>query len=215
MCWTSRGGGRWRRDEWSVLQATDLLKAGKREHPLALWPSTSLTNGVYRPSTFPCDGQHLEQLQLLKDLQLDGQDLRLRICSLPRAHHYTRRSSGLKSRQDTTPDSSQNLQIPKTTHANTQYLQDGTQAKTGLRVFKTLHRYRQAYRKRTLARWSRARLLWIPRFETEAPNIDQAILAGTHGMALAPKRCPDTDHVCGLNTRKPINLIEATELRPR
>ena len=76
-------------------------------------------------------------------------------------------------------------------------------------------RYRQVYRKRTLARWSRARLLWIPRFETEAPNIDQAILVGTHGMALAPKRCPDTDHVCGLNTRKPINLIEATELRPR
>ena len=140
MCWTSRGGGRWRRDEWSVLQATDLLKAGKREHPLALWPSTSLTNGVYRPSTFPCDGQHLEQLQLLKDLQLDGQDLRLRICSLPRAHHYTRRSSGLKSRQDTTPDSSQNLQIPKTTHASTQYLQDGTQVKTGLRIFKTLPR---------------------------------------------------------------------------
>ena len=117
-----------------MLQATDLLKAGKREHPLALWPSTSLTNGVYRPSTFPCDGQHLEQLQLLKDLQLDGQDLCLRICSLPRAHHYTRRSSGLKSRQDTTPDSSQNLQIPKTTHASTQYLQDGTQVKTGLRI---------------------------------------------------------------------------------
>ena len=202
-----------------MLQATDLLKAGKREHPLALWPSTSLTNGVYRP--FPCDGQHLEQLQLLKDLQLDGQDLRLRICSLPRAHHYTRRSSGLKSRQDTTPDSSQNLQIPKTTHASTQYLQDGTQVKTGLRIFKTLPRrplptnLSKTHVGSVVAGPAAARLLWIPRFETEAPNIDQAILVGTHGMALAPKRCPDTDHVCGLNTRKPINLIEATELRPR